>query len=309
MTYESPRTLLSRLKLGREEFCQRLLTMLILGAPYPRWNTRHEASPRGERFLESLYRLSFDPDSWPGHGLFVDELDMPARHEDEKGCAPDQAVLWSNGLWMIELKTETKSHRPKQIPSYFEFAHHHYPGCFIDLTYLTPPLKAPFSPTGVDDRYSHVTWIEVAELIREVWGSTVAGDERELVQGLLDAIKNMLEETPSELRARVTGLSAASLPQEELREHQVQRVALALAKLTAADGKQRAVDYRASDLEELQALRLVLRDSLCSGPEGSELRYIRPWLWRFESGGDALTDAGAELGYELRLSRYERTVC
>jgi hypothetical protein len=31
--YENPDALLKRLKLGREEFCQRLLTALILGGP------------------------------------------------------------------------------------------------------------------------------------------------------------------------------------------------------------------------------------------------------------------------------------
>jgi hypothetical protein len=40
MTFETPAQLLARLRLGREEFCQRLLTSLILHGPYPRWNTK-----------------------------------------------------------------------------------------------------------------------------------------------------------------------------------------------------------------------------------------------------------------------------
>ena len=44
---EDPYGLLRRLRLGREEYCQRLLTMLILGGPYPRWNTRSAPSARG----------------------------------------------------------------------------------------------------------------------------------------------------------------------------------------------------------------------------------------------------------------------
>ena len=51
--------LLRRLKLGREEFCQRLLTMLVLEDDYPRWNTRSKPSPRGLRFLHALDELSF----------------------------------------------------------------------------------------------------------------------------------------------------------------------------------------------------------------------------------------------------------
>src|SRR4051812_34898540 len=34
---EDPDVLLRRLRLGREEYCQRLLTMLILDGAYPRW--------------------------------------------------------------------------------------------------------------------------------------------------------------------------------------------------------------------------------------------------------------------------------
>lgn len=36
MALETPAQLFGRLKLGREEFCQRLLTSLLLGAPYPK---------------------------------------------------------------------------------------------------------------------------------------------------------------------------------------------------------------------------------------------------------------------------------
>lgn len=38
MRDEDPAALAGRLRLGREEFCQRLLTTLILGGTYPKWN-------------------------------------------------------------------------------------------------------------------------------------------------------------------------------------------------------------------------------------------------------------------------------
>lgn len=82
----------ARLKLGREETFQRLLTSLILRAPYPRWNTRSYPSAQGVRFLRSLYELSFAAD-WPGDEfIFVDELESPARNDAEKGGAPDWAA-------------------------------------------------------------------------------------------------------------------------------------------------------------------------------------------------------------------------
>ena len=139
---EDPRLLLRRLKLGREEYCQRLLTMLVLEAPYPRWNTRSAPSRRGLAFLRAVDVLSYGESRLPGDAVFVDELDLPARHQHEPGGAPDYGVLASDRLWMIELKTDRASHRRGQIPTYFELAQHHHPGRSIDLTYLTPPWSS-----------------------------------------------------------------------------------------------------------------------------------------------------------------------
>ncbi len=63
MAIEDPVRLLRRLRLGREEYCQRLLTMLILGGPYPPWNTPNAPSGRGTRFLRELDALSFGTDA------------------------------------------------------------------------------------------------------------------------------------------------------------------------------------------------------------------------------------------------------
>ena len=75
-----------------------------------------------------------------------------------------------------------------------------------------------------------------------------------------------------------------------------------LARLTAQDGQQRALDYAAGSLGELQELRLAVRDEF-RRPE-SPLGSVTPWLWdAATSGGQALTEAGRVHGYELRFSR------
>src|SRR5688500_4426488 len=103
MEFETPAQLLGRLKLGREEYCQRLLTTLILHAPYPRWNARSLPAPAGLDFLRGLYERNFG-ESWPnGTAVFVDEFELPPRHDAEKGGAPDHAVIWDDRLWLIEL--------------------------------------------------------------------------------------------------------------------------------------------------------------------------------------------------------------
>ena len=89
MEFEAPERLLGRLKLGREEYCQRLLTMLIVHGPYPRWNTRTAPSPAGIAFLRSVYEANFH-EPWPGDTTtFIDEFELPPRHDAEKGGAPD----------------------------------------------------------------------------------------------------------------------------------------------------------------------------------------------------------------------------
>src|SRR5262245_26546753 len=143
MTIEDPITLLARLKLGREEYVQRLLTQLILDADYPRWNAESTPSADGRRFLAMLEELSFgSAGSWDDP-VFIDELDLPKRSDDEKGSAPDQALRDGKRLWLIELKTEAGSHRADQLPAYFELGGHHYPSHQLDLTYLTGPLDKP----------------------------------------------------------------------------------------------------------------------------------------------------------------------
>ncbi|XRQ08158.1 hypothetical protein ACN3XK_68605, partial [Actinomadura welshii] len=69
--------LLRNLKLGREEHCQRLLTMLILNGPYPHWNSRNAPSPKGRDFLLALDGLCFGTEEWTTLPSFVEEFDRP----------------------------------------------------------------------------------------------------------------------------------------------------------------------------------------------------------------------------------------
>ena len=82
--------------------------------------------------------------------------------------------------------------------------------------------------------------------------------------------------------------------------------AIDLARAVAADGQQRALEHPAGDLEELQRLRVAVRSTLCAEADGSPLRHVLPWLWQTTSGGTPLTAAGADTGFELRLSRYAK---
>lgn len=314
MPIEDPVQLLGRLNLGREEYCQRLLTMLILDGPYPRWNSRSTPSTAGSRFLERLDALSFDSDQGQQPAVFVGEFDMPRRHELERGCAPDWAMLWHDRLWIVELKTETASHDPAQLPAYFEFARHYYPDLRIDLTYLTAPMVVPAPPLASSTRFSHVTWDQIIDAIRDTW-SADDDTQRRTVQMLLATLQGI--GTPwQDWRSDVLATARVAMPEQPVPppfDHVA--AAVALAEATSVDGQQRGLNWPAANLEELQAGRLEVREAISSVQDSvgmtdnAAMQRVLPWLWdATTSGGEALTQAGAETGYELRLSRYESPV-
>jgi hypothetical protein len=76
--WEDPWALRGRLKLGREEFCQRLLTTLIVGGRYPLWNTESAPTNDGVRFLLGLQEL-VGTDADLRNCAFVDEYELAAR--------------------------------------------------------------------------------------------------------------------------------------------------------------------------------------------------------------------------------------
>jgi hypothetical protein len=282
---EDPYQLLRRLKLGREEYCQRLLTMLVLDGPYPRWNTRSRPSDRGLSLLRALDRLSFVGSVLPDDVEFIDELDLPGRGDGERGGAPDYGVVAGERLWLIELKTEVASHRAAQVPTYFELARHHYPDLRVDLTYLTPPFEhgTPAPPSGMG--FAHLTWEQVVPHIEETWGG-VTGTAGTIAAALVEALSG-IGEPWTEWRQTLLGDTVG--------------LGLRLARDTASDGQQRALDVQPESLEWLQELRVELRDA-CASEDG--LSTVAPWLWNVHtSGAKALTPAGKECGYEVRFSR------
>lgn len=302
MTYEDPADMLRRLKLWREEFCQRLLTTLILGGIYPRWNTRSTPTREGASFLRLLDDVSFGRATPPDAEVFVDELELRPRSDGEKGGAPDWAVLWPGRLWMIELKTERGSHRAQQLPYYFELGAHHFPGVPIDITYLTGPLDKPSPDTAPGRRYAHLTWDVVVPLAYAVWGADPRKEVVRYLEVLAQAVDGLAQPW-SQWRAEFAAPMGVPRPPSE-------GELMDLIRATATDGEQRALDADLGSLEDLQALRLAARELIVGSPIASGVRHVMPWLWSGpdRTKGTALTAAGAEHGYELRFSRYQRPV-
>lgn len=187
--WESPASLWSRLKLGREGFLQRLMTTLIMGGDAPRWNTQTRPCDQGMHFLRLLDGLAHghEPldDSSPPPDHFVDEYLLPKVEESAENGWPDWATLWADRVWIIELKTEPGSHRPTQLPYYLRLAAAAHPDQSVDLTYITGPLTKPAPDVADGQRYSHVRWTEVLPLVMTVWGE----DSRSEVRAYVDAVQ------------------------------------------------------------------------------------------------------------------------
>lgn len=328
--WERPEELWRRLKLGREEFLQRLVTSLIVGGDPPPWNTPRTPSEHGRRFLQLLDDLAHDngpaQTSVAEPELFVDEYLLPRLEEAAANGWPDWAVLWPNRVWVIELKTEAGSHREDQLPYYLLLAAAAHAGSKVDLTYITGPLSKPAPALASGQRYSHLTWDQVLPLIDAVWGDNERSEVAAYVAMAGTVIGNLSVLRPSEQRTQVLGLhpepsvpppapnlvSVSTEPVERHREPgtfvstRAEAVDLLdLARSTAADGRQRGVG--ASNPTQLEKLRDAARGAISELPADEMTRFVLPWLWNAErTRGSALTPEGDEFGYELRFSRYQQ---
>lgn len=284
MNWEDPEQAMKQ-KHSREEYCQRLLTSLILAAPDPGWNKHREPSDAGHGFLMRLYEKTTG-DTLEGFPVLVNEFALPGKTPGLGDKSPDYGVLTDDVVWVIELKTEKGSHKKDQLPSYEELGYFHYPDHKFDLLYLTPAMKKVQSGSFNHCRLAHFFWQEVTDLISDAWSESPHKEERRLCSALIRELSDL--DTP---------------PKVFRQKRDVVGAALKAATGVQATGNQAAVEIWADGLEELMELRARIGDALARSPDSPN---VKPWIWYSEtSGGKALTELGASVGCELRLSRYK----
>jgi hypothetical protein len=316
--WESPTALWGRLKLGREEYLQRLLTTLILDGDAPPWNTPRSPGAAGRRFLELLDEAVHGPHVRDGSlvpsVVFIDEYLLPKLEEESANGWPDWAVLSDDRVWVIELKTEAGSHRADQLPYYLRLAAAAHPDCSLDLTYITGPLTKPAPDLLKGQRYSHLTWQEVLPIVDSAWGDDQRPEVAAYVTMVATVVGNLSLLKPAEQRQMVLGLPRAepiSATDAGVGSERMTVVSttepsvLDLARATAADGRQRGIG--AQNPEVLEALREQALAEIGSLPPDDATRFVLPWLWQGgRTDGRPLTPEGEEFGLELRFSRYKK---
>lgn len=284
--YEDIRRELTRRKLWREESLQLVLTCLIVGGNYPQWGTRSKPTVRGAEFLRRLHVLVFGEGPSSPCDVFIDEFELPRRHEAERSGWPDWGVLWPDRVWMLELKTEAGSHRPDQLPHYLDLSAHHYPHAAVDLTYLTGALEKPAPAVRAGQRYHHIVWTDVLPLIEQVWADDEpdVGAYVEAARELISSLGTPWTEWRTGWMTEVADAVSASGPavnQDDLWE---------LIAATADDGKQRASDAYTGSGESLEDLRDRARELVIAAPEGSATKHVLPWIWSGQTSGGAASD-------------------
>jgi hypothetical protein len=285
-----PIELRARKRYGREEYVQDLLACLIVAGDAPRWNTPTLPTSRGRRLLADIAAHAGVKLDEGAPLMFVNEFELLRRHESELSGWPDFAIVCPDRLILIELKTESASHRRGQLAHYTDLAAFRHPGKQRTLIYLTPPLarNAALDPIP----FCHVFWDDVATIIERTWADAPT-DEQRVAAFLADFLKRLDERwvgatTAPRIPATMTVAGDSRL--------------LELAVQVAADGRQRAADIEWTDPEQMDEIRVALRNTL-----GASATPVRPWIWNAtSSGGKALTDSGRRLGYELRFSRSRR---
>jgi len=245
-----------------------------------------QADSAGRRVSEALHVGVLGADPGSPCDVFVDEFELPRRHEAERSGWPDWAVLWPDRVWMVELKTEARSHRPDQLPHYLELGAHHYPHAAIDLTYLTGPLDKPAPEMRADQRYHHIVWNDVRPLIEEVWA-----DDEPAAGAYVEAARELIASLGTPWTAWRAGWMTEVARAVEANEPAVTRDELwELIAATANDGKQRTCDARIESGESLEDLRDRARDLIIAAPEGSVTKHVVPWIWSSQTSGGQPAD-------------------
>lgn len=296
MLPDDPAQLIAGKDYGPEGTAQRYLTALLIGAPHYGYNKSWPLSERGVLFTRLLHEATFGP-APEDDPRFVNELEFRDR------TAVDHGWLWPSLVFLVELKTDRRSHTPGQLAGYLDRAREEYPGRQVNLMYVTPPMTvADPDHMPADCQYGLMPWPAVLPVARETWGESDDPREQRCLSLLHEHLARVGALTEAQPRPRPRRAPEEPLPAEwaEVLVAAVERAGEAAAGRRVAVVVPPVLTDGAEFVERLEQLRRGLRHALDAHPDPA-LRQVTIWRWT-GSGGRAYTEAGRTAGVELRLT-------
>lgn len=309
---------------SREESIQQVLARLLVGHS-PSDFLPYSPTPAGERLARAVWETAFgDP---PERVDWVtSEYSLPVPHEWRAEInlsyrCPDFAFGAANRILLLELKTEWGSYKRAQVFDFLRLARRLHPDASIDLVLLEERLRGAAFETDARQRYTEMTWAQIADLMRHEMGGNETASR---LCAFLDASLASAV-APASLRATddaavPAAASSASVPSATARERgepsrpggglpplvdriataidQALHIAPALAVETVTGKAERGVNVPFASQEEAREAEAAIRAALTTAGHAG----VSTWLWRTASKGVPATPAGRAAGIELRLA-------
>jgi hypothetical protein len=283
-------------KTSHEVCVQEVQAQLILGRRAA-WFIHYPPTDRGQEWLRRVWQRAF-PDTPIGQlDWFTSEIELIVPDELRDRITrkdgrpytyrcPDFGALAGDRLLIIELKTLAISYDAQQIQHYFDLARYHYPHAHIDVILLGPHLPRGAPTVDERQRYAELSWADVPAIN----ASAFPGDPR--AARLAEFLAAVVLPLP------VAEPPTAPVDRIEAAVFQALRIAPALNGSTGDKKSERGIDVAFAGVDEARAAERAIRAALTE----RGLDKVTTWLWRPRSLGPPRTDAGAEVGFELRLA-------
>jgi hypothetical protein len=284
---------------SREVSVQDVLAVLIVGRK-PAWFEPCVPTPAGRRFLGALWREAFGDAQDLNVTWFVSEYALPVPPEWRAeigltyGC-PDFACHADGRIFILELKTERGSYRPRQLSDYLRLARRMHPDKLIDVALLGPTTPGDRPMHDDRQRYAEFTWSSIPALLESEFAN----------EPLADTLARFLrlDLTRPEPALPTT---VADGPIDELIAAAVahaQRIAPSVVDASPGDATERGIDVPLPSLESARTAQRAIQAALAANGLADR---VSVWLWRPSSTGVPATEAGRDTGQELRLAPIRR---
>ena len=283
---------------SREVSVQDVLTVLIAGKRLA-WFKAERPTTTGSDFLRSMWRRGFGDAPEGDVEWFVSEYDLPVPPEwrDDIGLTygcPDFACAVGDRVLIIELKTERRSYRRRQISDYLRLVRRKLPTAWTDVALLGPHRPNADPARDERQRYAEWTWHDIPDQLAEAF------PDDDLAARLQTFLRDDLARPDAVEPAVTTAVGEVTKTDRvDAAVAHALRMAPSVAEARPGDQVERGIDVAFPSVETAREAQQAVYAAL--DREGLSER-VSVWLWQPSSLGVPATPAGRDTGRELRLA-------